>query len=58
MEYRTVESSHRHWTDIRGQINTKGAIVYFLFFAGPNQTGENIVEDIFRKYKNRSKREG
>jgi len=30
--------------------NTKGGIVYYLFFASPNKTGHKIVEDIFRKY--------
>ena len=29
--------------------NTKGGIVYYLFFASPNKTGHKIVEDIFRK---------
>ncbi len=32
--------------------NTKGAIVYYLFFAGPNRTGAKIVQDIFNKYEN------
>ncbi|MCL5278399.1 MAG: three-Cys-motif partner protein TcmP [Planctomycetes bacterium] len=31
--------------------NTKGAIVYYLFFASPNKTGNKIVEDIFNKYR-------
>lgn len=33
--------------------NTKGATVYYLFFASPNQTGAKIVGDIFNKYRNR-----
>lgn len=33
--------------------NTKGAVVYYLFFASPNKMGEKIVKDIFEKYKNR-----
>ena len=33
--------------------NTKGAIVYYLFFASRNKTGAKIVRDIFDKYKNR-----
>lgn len=33
--------------------NTKGLIVYYLFFASPNETGGKIVKDIFRKYGNR-----
>jgi len=32
--------------------NTKGAIVYYLFFASPNKTGAKIVRDIFKKYEN------
>jgi three-Cys-motif partner protein len=31
-------------------INTKGAVVYYLFFASPNKTGARIVKDIFTKY--------
>jgi three-Cys-motif partner protein len=31
--------------------NTRGAIVYYLFFASPNKTGDKIVRDIFDKYK-------
>lgn len=31
--------------------NSKGAIVYYLFFASQKNTAENIVEDIFRKYR-------
>jgi three-Cys-motif partner protein len=30
--------------------NSRNAIVYYLIFAGPNQTGWKIVQDIFRKY--------
>jgi three-Cys-motif partner protein len=33
--------------------NTKGAIIYYLFFASPNKTGGKIVKDIFNSYKNR-----
>jgi len=33
--------------------NSKGAIVYYLFFASQKNTAENIVRDIFRKYQNR-----
>lgn len=33
--------------------NSKGATVYYLFFASPKETGEKIVEDIFAKYRNR-----
>jgi three-Cys-motif partner protein len=33
--------------------NSKGAIVYYLFFASQVEVAENIVKDIFRKYRNR-----
>jgi three-Cys-motif partner protein len=33
--------------------NSKGAIVYYLFFASQKNTAENIVLDIFKKYENR-----
>jgi three-Cys-motif partner protein len=33
--------------------NTKGAIVYYLYFASQKGTAENIVLDIFRKYEGR-----
>jgi three-Cys-motif partner protein len=33
--------------------NTKGAIVYYLFFASPKLTAENIITDIFKKYRRR-----
>ncbi|MBC8472812.1 MAG: three-Cys-motif partner protein TcmP [Planctomycetes bacterium] len=33
--------------------NTKGGIVYYLFFASPNKTGSKIVQHIFNKYKDR-----
>ena len=31
--------------------NTKGAVVYYLFFASPNSTGSKIVTEIFDKYR-------
>jgi three-Cys-motif partner protein len=31
--------------------NSKGATVYYLFFASPNKTGNKIVKQIFEKYK-------
>ncbi len=34
--------------------NTRGGIVYFLFFASPNRTGARIVAEIFEKYRSRS----
>jgi len=33
--------------------NTKGGIVYYLFFASPNKTGHKIVKDIFDKYRDK-----
>lgn len=33
--------------------NSKGAIVYYLFFASQKGTAENIVVDIFEKYRRR-----
>ncbi|MCK5272647.1 MAG: three-Cys-motif partner protein TcmP [Sedimentisphaerales bacterium] len=33
--------------------NSKGATVYYLFFASPNKTGGKIVSEIFSKYKDR-----
>lgn len=33
--------------------NTRGATVYYLFFAAPNRTGAKIVADIFNKYRDR-----
>lgn len=34
--------------------NSLGAVVYYLFFAGSNETGAKIVADIFRKHANRT----
>lgn len=31
--------------------NTNGATVYYIFFATPNKTADNIVRDIFKKYR-------
>ena len=33
--------------------NSKGAVVYYLFFASQKDTAENIVLDIFKKYRSR-----
>jgi three-Cys-motif partner protein len=33
--------------------NSKGAVVYYLFFASQNDTGNKIVEGIFAPYRNR-----
>jgi three-Cys-motif partner protein len=34
-------------------LNDHGATIYYLFFASPNETGHNIVVDIFEKYRRR-----
>src|SRR5262249_36330550 len=34
--------------------NTKGPVIYYLFFASPNEIGNRIVEHIFDKYRNRA----
>ena len=33
--------------------NSKGAVVYYLFFASQSPTGQKIATDIFRTYRNR-----
>jgi three-Cys-motif partner protein len=33
--------------------NSSRAIVYYLFFASPNKTGDKIVRHIFDKFRNR-----
>ena len=33
--------------------NSRGAIVYYLFFASQNQTGKDIIESIFTRYRNK-----
>jgi three-Cys-motif partner protein len=33
--------------------NSRGAVVYYLFFASQKDTAEGIVRDIFRKYEAR-----
>jgi three-Cys-motif partner protein len=33
--------------------NSKGAVVYYLFFASPNKTGASIVRQIFEKYRSK-----
>ncbi len=34
-------------------MNSKGAVIYYLFFASNNAAGAKIARDIFRKYKTR-----
>lgn len=33
--------------------NRNNATIYYLFFASPNKTGHDIVEEIFEKYRKR-----
>jgi len=33
--------------------NEQGSVVYYLYFASPNKTGADIVEDIFNAYRTR-----
>lgn len=33
--------------------NTRGAVVYYLYFASPNANGARIVSEIFDKYRDR-----
>jgi len=33
--------------------NTRGAVIYYLFFASQNSTGNKIAEHVFTKYRNR-----
>jgi three-Cys-motif partner protein len=35
--------------------NSRGAVVYYLFFASPNKTGDRIVKDIFNTYRDRGR---
>jgi three-Cys-motif partner protein len=34
--------------------NSTGSVLYYLYFASPNKTGAKIVNDIFRKYRDRA----
>ena len=36
--------------------NSRGAVVYYLFFASPNETGGRIVQEIFDKYRSKGVR--
>lgn len=36
--------------------NRNSAVIYYLFFASPNETGASIVEDIFKTYRDRGMR--
>jgi three-Cys-motif partner protein len=43
----------KHVPEALPMRNTRGAIVYYLFFASPKLTAENIITDIFKKYRRR-----
>lgn len=38
--------------------NEQGGIVYYLFFASPNATGNKIAKQIFDKYRSRGETHG
>jgi hypothetical protein len=33
--------------------NSKGSVIYYLFFASPNRTGGKIVKNIFDSYRDK-----
>jgi three-Cys-motif partner protein len=43
----------KHVPDPLPMRNSKGAIVYYLYFASQKPTAQHIIEDIFGKYRNR-----
>ena len=46
----------RHAPEPLPMRNTKGATVYYLFFASHKPAAENIITDIFNKYRQRGKK--
>lgn len=44
----------RYVPDPIPMCNSSGAVVYYLFFASPNSTGHDIVEQIFKKHAGRA----
>jgi three-Cys-motif partner protein len=38
--------------------NSKGSVIYYLFFASPKKTGAKIVNDIFDHYRNKGQSHG
>lgn len=38
--------------------NTKGVVIYYLFFASHNRTGDKIARDVFKKYSHRGTVDG
>ena len=49
---RTV-AGFKHVPEALPMRNSKGAIVYYLFFASQKPTAQHIIEDIFAKYRHR-----
>lgn len=47
---RTV-AHFRHVPDPLPMRNSRGNVIYYLFFASQNDTGNEIVRDIFDKYR-------
>ncbi len=43
----------KHVPDPMPMRNSKGAVVYYLFFAAQKPAAADIVEDIFKKYRGR-----
>ncbi len=43
----------KHVPEPLPMCNTRGAVVYYLFFASQNSTGNKIAEHIFKKYRDR-----
>ena len=38
--------------------NTKGAVIYYLFFASQNATGNKIARAVFNKYREEGRSRG
>jgi three-Cys-motif partner protein len=43
----------KHVLEPMAMRNKSKAVVYYLYFASPDDTGKKIVEQIFNKYRNR-----
>jgi three-Cys-motif partner protein len=49
-----TEAGFAHVAEPLAMRNSKGAVVYYLFFASPKPVADKIVRDIFTKYRDRS----
>jgi three-Cys-motif partner protein len=49
-----IKAGFKYVPEPIAMCNTKGAVVYFLFFASQNQAGNKIITDIFKSYQNRT----